>query len=157
MTHLLLYTVVYLGRKCLPRVACVWSKMPMFHRAGTREGGEPLPLAFQLRRPVETNWADPFKKSAWVDPLISIFDSYGMKTFWLKCLFFSHFVESNWRPLISKSWHSVASEDIMTKFKSQGLHIIRIKYWNACGSGKHFRPECMIPYFYDQKKFFLTL
>ena len=54
----------------------------------------------------------------------------------------------------------------MTKFESQGLHIIRIKYWNASGSGfppclipalwnigillhkqatlgKHFRPECM--------------
>ena len=28
-----------------------------------------------------------------------------------------------------------ASEDIMTKVKSQGLHKIRIKYWNASGSG----------------------
>ena len=27
-----------------------------------------------------------------------------------------------------KSWHFEASEDIMTKFKSQGLYIIRIKY-----------------------------
>jgi hypothetical protein len=35
------------GQKCLPRVACLWSKMPMFQRAGMREGGEPLPLAFQ--------------------------------------------------------------------------------------------------------------
>ena len=26
------------------------------------------------------------------------------------------------------------SEDIMTKFKSQGLYIIKIKYWNASGS-----------------------
>ena len=34
-----------------------------------------------------------------------------------------------------KSWHFEASEDIMTKFKSQGLHIIRIKYLNANGSG----------------------
>ena len=38
---------VHSGRKCLPRVACLWSKMPMFQRAGMREGGEPLPLAFQ--------------------------------------------------------------------------------------------------------------
>ena len=38
---------VHLGQKCLPRVACLWSKMPMFQRAGMREGGEPLPLAFQ--------------------------------------------------------------------------------------------------------------
>ena len=66
-----------------------------------------------------------------------------------------------------KSWHFEATEDIITKFKSQGLHIIRIKYWNASGSGsppslipalwnigillhkqatlgKHFRPECRI-------------
>ena len=34
-----------------------------------------------------------------------------------------------------KCWHFEASEDIMTKFKSQGLHIIRIKYCNASGSG----------------------
>ena len=81
------------------------------------------------------------------------------------CLFFSRFMKWNWRPLISKSWHFAVSEDIMTKSKSQGLHIIRIKYWNASGSGsppsfipapwnigillhkqatlgKHFLPEC---------------
>ena len=29
----------------------------------------------------------------------------------------------------------LASEDIMTKFKAQGLYIKRIKYWNASGSG----------------------
>ena len=34
-----------------------------------------------------------------------------------------------------KCCHFEASEDIMTKFKSQGLYIIRIKYWNASGSG----------------------
>ena len=28
-----------------------------------------------------------------------------------------------------------ASEDIMTKFKSQALHILKIKYWKASGSG----------------------
>ena len=38
---------VHSGRKCLPRVVCLWSKMPMFQRAGIREGGEPLLLAFQ--------------------------------------------------------------------------------------------------------------
>ena len=65
----------------------------------------------------------------------------------------------------SKSLHFEASEDIITKFKLQGLYIIRIKYWNASGSGfppslipalrnivillhkqatriKHFCPEC---------------
>ena len=51
-------------------------------------------------------------------------------------------MEWNWRHLISKSWHFPASEDIMTKFKSQGLHIIRIHFWNACGSGS---PPSLIP------------
>ena len=45
-------------------------------------------------------------------------------------------------PLILKSWHFEASKDIMTKFKSQGLHIIRIKYWKASGSDK---PPSLIP------------
>jgi hypothetical protein len=37
----------YLGPKCLPRVACSWSKMPMLWRVGMRKRGVPLPLAFQ--------------------------------------------------------------------------------------------------------------
>ena len=48
------------GPKCLPRVACLWSKMPMFERARMREGGEPLPLAFSysilmIWRPCDLN------------------------------------------------------------------------------------------------------
>ena len=57
------------------------------------------------------------------------------KSLKLGCLFFSCFMKWNWRPLSLKSWHFEASEDIITKFKSQALHIIRIKYWNASGSG----------------------
>ena len=34
-----------------------------------------------------------------------------------------------------KCWHFEAIEDIMTKFRSQGLYIKIIKYWNASGSG----------------------
>ena len=60
----------------------------------------------------------------------------------LGCLFFSHFIIWNWRPLSLKSWHFEASEDIMTKFKSQVLYIIRIKYWNAGGSSN---PPSLIP------------
>ena len=33
-----------------------------------------------------------------------------------------------------KSWHFAASEDIITKFKSQGLYTIKIKYLDASGS-----------------------
>ena len=40
------------GQKCFIRVACLWSKMPMLQRAGMREGGEPLPLAFQYLIPM---------------------------------------------------------------------------------------------------------
>ena len=49
----------------------------------------------------------------------------------LGCPFYSHFMKWNWRPLSLKYWHFEAIEDIMTKFKSQGLYIIRIKYWNT--------------------------
>ena len=38
---------LHLGSKCLVRLACSWSKMPMFQRAGMQEGGLPLPPAFQ--------------------------------------------------------------------------------------------------------------
>ena len=48
----------------------------------------------------------------------------------------------NWRPLSLKSWHFEAIEDIMPKFKLQIFHVIRIKYWNAGGSGN---PPSLIP------------
>ena len=41
------YRNIHSGQKCLPRVACLWSKTPMFQGAGIKEGGEPFPLAFQ--------------------------------------------------------------------------------------------------------------
>ena len=41
-----------------------------------------------------------------------------------------------------RTCHFEASEDIMTKFKSQALHTTRIKYWKASGSGN---PPSFIP------------
>ena len=41
-----------------------------------------------------------------------------------------------------KTWHFEASKDIMTKFKPQALHIIKIKYWKANGNGN---PPSFIP------------
>ena len=38
---------IHLGQKCFIQVTCLWSKMPMLQRAGIRDGGEPLLLAFQ--------------------------------------------------------------------------------------------------------------
>ena len=46
------------------------------------------------------------------------------------------------RPLSLKYWYFVASEDIITKFKSQDLYTIKIKYWNASVSGF---PASLIP------------
>ena len=40
--------LVHSGSECLPRVACLWGKMPMFQRVGMKEGGLPLPPAFQF-------------------------------------------------------------------------------------------------------------
>ena len=42
----------------------------------------------------------------------------------------------------SKVQNEEASEGIITKFKSQGVYIIRIKCWNASGSGP---PPSLIP------------
>ena len=41
-----------------------------------------------------------------------------------------------------KTCYFEASEDIITKFKPQALHIIKIKYLKASGSGK---PPSFIP------------
>ena len=38
--------------------------------------------------------------------------------------------------------HFEASEDIITKFNSQGLYIMKIKYWNSSGNGF---PPSLIP------------
>ena len=59
-----------------------------------------------------------------------------------------------------RTYNFKASEDIMIKFKSQALHIIRIKYWKAGGipalwnigislhkqatQTKNFEPDCML-------------
>ena len=47
-----------------------------------------------------------------------------------------------WRPLGLKSCHFKASEDIITKFKSQALHFKGFKYWSFGGSGN---PPSLIP------------
>ena len=39
--------IIHSPQECFLWVACLWSKMPMFQRAGMRKGGLPLPLAFQ--------------------------------------------------------------------------------------------------------------
>ena len=43
---------------------------------------------------------------------------------------------------ISKFKVFKANKDIMTKFKSQAVHIIKIIYWKASGSGN---PPSLIP------------
>ena len=68
----------------------------------------------------------------------NIFTGFKMASPKLGCLFFSYFMKRNWRPLSFKSWHFEVSEDIRTKFKSQALHIIRIRCGNATGSGNSF-------------------
>ena len=41
-----------------------------------------------------------------------------------------------------KTCYFETSEDIITKFKSQALHIVRIKYWKASGNGN---PPSFLP------------
>ena len=47
ITWSILISSIHSSWKCLPRVAFLWSKMPMFQRLRMREWGEPLPQAFQ--------------------------------------------------------------------------------------------------------------
>ena len=91
---------IHSGSKCLPRVACLWSKMPMFQRAGIEKGGLPLLQAFQ----------------------------YLIFMIWRAC-------DLNLVIPTLRTCHFEVRKDIMTKFKSQALHVIRIRYWKAGGSG----------------------
>ena len=57
---------------------------------------------------------------------------------------FNFISKNSWNMVIPtlKTCYFEASEDIITKFKSQTLHIIRIKYWKASGSSN---PPSLIP------------
>ena len=109
-----MYCVIHWLSKCLVRVACLWSKMPIFQRAGLRERGRvrglQLPQAFQYlilltRTACDLNFV-----------MISSLAS-KCQDFKLRSLQF-HFIKQlklgipNLRPC-----HFVASEDTMTKFK----------------------------------------
>ena len=86
----------------------------------------------------------------------SRFDSYDMKSWRFRFghgiftgfkmarppIWDARFSAVLWNEIEDKSWHFEASEDIMTKFKSQAFHVIRIKYWKADGSGN---PSFLIP------------
>ena len=122
--------VIYRNTMCcisLRSLACLWSKMPMFQREVMKEGEEPLPLACQylilmIWRPCDLTLV-----------MISLLDQ-NANILELGCPFFSHFMKLNQKPLSWKYWHFEVSEDIMTRFKSQGLHIIKIECQNASGS-----------------------
>ena len=87
----------------------------------------------------------------------SIFDSYDMKSLWFRLVMISSlalkwpvfkveitifwlFYEMKLKISKIKAWHFEDYEDI--NFKSQALHIIRIKYWKAAGSDN---PSFLIP------------
>ena len=93
-----------------------------------RDGGLPLPLALQylilmIWRAFDLNFVMiSLLASKWQD-----FKHKGLQFHIIKQLKNGH---SNF-----KTWYFEAREDIITKFKSQALDIIRIKYWKACVSG----------------------
>ena len=116
-------TILHWTSYCLVRVACLWSKMPMFQKAGMREGGFPLPPAFQYL--ILMTWRACNLHLVMVSSLASkwqfqLFYEMKLKTSKFKVMAFW----GQWR----------YRGDIMTKFKSQAVHVIRIKYWKACGS-----------------------
>jgi hypothetical protein len=118
--------------------------MAIFWRAGIREGGLPLPLAFQyliLMISLLPSKCQDFILSDchYSDVINSLLNAFRLKIKInknkLRGLQF-HFINS-WKTVIPtlKTCYFEANEDIMTKFKSHALHIIRIKYWKASGSG----------------------
>ena len=103
--------------------------MPLIKRAGMKEGGWPHSPAFQYLilmtwRACNLNWS-------WYPQCLQNGKSLT---------FFSCFMKWNWRPLSLNSWHFEASKDVMTKFKSQALHIIRIKFFYPTASAT---AECL--------------
>ena len=92
--------------------------MPRFQRVGRREGGEPLDSQYF------NIWFLWYK-----DLVIWIWSWY---LHWLQNAntlnleVFNFITKNGWKTSIQnlKSWYFETSEDIMTKFKSQGLHIM---------------------------------
>ena len=124
--------IIHSPSKCLVQVACLWSKMPMFQRSVMREGGLLLPLSFFI-------WF-LWHIFLWGKFVYDIFTGFKMAS--PQSWDAHRFMNWNWSPLYLKSWHFEASVHIMTKFKSQALQIIRIKYWNSAGSDN---PPSLIP------------
>ena len=102
--------------------------MSIFQRAGMKEGELPLPLAFQYF--IFMIW-----RSCGLDLVMISLLASKCQDFKLRGLQF-HFIK-RWKIIIPtlKTCCFEASEDIITKFKSQALHILKIKYWKASGSG----------------------
>ena len=93
--------------------------MPMLQRAGMREGGKLLPLAFQylifmVSRPCDLNLVMIYSLAT----KCQHFKLRGLQFHYIKWL-------KNEPPKLN--CHFEANEDIMTKFKSQALYITRIK------------------------------
>ena len=115
--------------KIVHKISFLVHKWQFFRRAGMREEGLRLPLAFQylilmIWRAYDLNLV-----------MISSLASQG-QDFKLGGLQF-HFIKwlKTGIPTL-RTCHFKASEDIMTKFKSQALHTTRIKCWKASGNGK---------------------
>ena len=103
--------------------------------AGMREGGLALPLAFQYL--ILMIWRLCGLTLVMISSLASKWQDFKV---WMPV--FQPFYEMKLKISKFKCWHFEASADIITNFKSQGLYTIRIKYWNASGSGP---PPFLIP------------
>ena len=121
------YTLLHIHYTYLHSWACLWIKILMFQWAGMRKGEKPLPLAFRylilmIWRPCDFNLV-------MISSLVSKWQDFK---FWLPV--FQPFYEMKLKTTKFKVFRFEASEDIMTKFESQYLYIIKIKYWSTSGS-----------------------
>ena len=94
-----------------------------------KKGGLPLPPTFQYLILVTCRACD--LKLVMLSSLAS-----KWQVFKVRMTVFQLFYEMKLKTSkLKKSCHFEASIDIMTRFKSQALNIIRIKYWKASGVG----------------------
>ena len=110
-------------------------KMAIFQRVGMREGGLPLPLAFQYLIPMI--WRACDLKFVMISLLAS-----KLQDIKLRGLLFHLIKWLKTDILTLRTCHFEASEKVTTKFKLQAVHIIRFKYWKAGGRGA---PPSLIP------------
>ena len=131
-------------------VKCLWSRVSWvingwWHQTG-RSTGSDYWAALRWLSKIKTNG---HRWWTWTDVITSLIQRAGIREggLPLRSAFQYYLILFTWR-LVTWSWYLnwLHNGKLLTlKFESQGLHIIRIKYWNASGSALEWPPS--LPHF----------